>query len=222
MSKFEQRYRSAFAELGRPLRRSDAIPSRRVAVAERRCGVLLPTALHEFFRVAGRARDVMNAHEQLMMPEEWLVEYGKLVFMAENQEVVVYGVNARRARASDAPVYMAVSHDGPLIWHRVCDRASSFMEVMVAWQAVCGGFMSHGGTALASRSTRARLESSWHYLGEVNKLRAYRRSGEVACYLPWGRRMQVMVAATSAARYIAVGKELGLKWPDQQVPGRAG
>jgi hypothetical protein len=52
-----QQYRHAFASLGRPLRRRDGIPQKEILAAEKHLGLRVPTAVREYYRVAGRADD---------------------------------------------------------------------------------------------------------------------------------------------------------------------
>src|SRR5688572_27586130 len=104
MSRHAERYRSAFATLARPLEAGDGYPEEIVSEAERRLGIRLPETLRAFYLSAGRFDGFNLAHDRLLRPEDWSLDAGKLVFLVENQGVVVWGVEAGPSPGDDPPV----------------------------------------------------------------------------------------------------------------------
>jgi hypothetical protein len=86
---FTEQYRHAFMSLERPLRTRDGTPRKEILSAEKRLVLRAPTALREYCRVAGRADDFNCAHDRLLPPSDWRLESRRLVFMDENQAVVL-------------------------------------------------------------------------------------------------------------------------------------
>src|SRR4051794_31829687 len=98
-------YRTLFGSLGYPLAARDGISEPQLAKAEKKMGVRLPGALRDYYLVAGRERSLNHAFNHLCMPGEWEVEASKLIFMEENQTVVVWGVTATSPPTQDPRVF---------------------------------------------------------------------------------------------------------------------
>ena len=94
MAGYQRLYRQAFETLGRPLKSDDKVPEEELLAAERRLGLRIPKALADFYRCAGRAADRTSVFNKLLPPAELAVQSGKLVFMEENQAVVLWGTDA--------------------------------------------------------------------------------------------------------------------------------
>ena len=214
MTRLERRYTNTFASLGRPLGPRDRTPAREIAAAERSLGRRIPEALRVFYRLAGRATDFTSVHDRFLPPKDWAIESNKLVFLEENQVVVVYGIEAGEDPAADPPIFMAANverHD--LIWYKVCESCSEFIDVMVHWEGAFGSAMATGGAAIVSPRLKATLDRDWMSIGEVNKMWAYRKRGRAVCYVRWGKDgWRIFVGATSEANVKAVARDLGVKW----------
>jgi Uncharacterized conserved protein (DUF2293) len=90
MSDFRDHYRRTYADLGRSLTPRDGNADSRIEAGEKRLGVRLPKALRDYHRVAGREHRFNGIFDRLLAPHEWFVDAGKLVFMEENQAVVLW------------------------------------------------------------------------------------------------------------------------------------
>src|SRR5947209_4674490 len=98
---FKSRYRELFARIGCPSTRLDGIPDASLEAAEEKLRVRLPTALRDYYVMAGRERRLNHAFNQLLAPKDWEVHEGKLIFMAENQNAAFWGVPATSRPALD-------------------------------------------------------------------------------------------------------------------------
>jgi hypothetical protein len=213
MADFGEMYRQAFAALGRPLRRRDGIPQKDLQAAEKQLDLRLPVALREYYRVAGGANDFNCAHDRLLSPGDMTIASRKLVFMAENQAVVLYATPASLDLLDDPPAYMA-TNDDPIRWHKVNEKCSVFLLVMLHWEASFGAAMPHVRAAIVKPALRRFLDRTWSFVGEVNRMRAYQKNGQALCFVKWMPEWQVFVGAQSEASLEATADELGLKWDD--------
>jgi hypothetical protein len=211
MTHFGDEYRQAYASLGRPLRRQDGVPHEELLAAEKRLGVYLPIALCEYYRVAGRAKDFNCVYDRLLSPKDLAVQEHKLVFMEENQAVVLYSTPASQDPGEDPPVFMA-ANDDECRWDKVNGKCSVFLLVMLHWEAAFGGAMPFGGTAKVKPGLRSLLNRNWSFVGEVNRMRAYHKNGQALCFLKWMPEWRVFVGSQSEASLSAIAEELGLEW----------
>lgn len=184
MPDFREKYRTLFGTLGYELRASDGRAESRIAAAERKLGARLPNALREYYLVAGCERRFNLTYNQLLAPSEWSIDNGHLIFLAENQAVVLWGVKASKRPAQDPQVFQGVN--GKSIWwypeHKHC---STFLTVMLHWNGCFGGAMPHTGSATVKLALRRRLDRDWNFAGEVNAMRAYNLPGKAVCMLKW-------------------------------------
>ncbi len=90
---FQNEYRSLFARLGFPLSKRHIISEEQVNRAENRLAIRLPKALRDYYLVAGREKILNHSFNRLYSPSEWELHSGKLIFMEENQTVVVWGIS---------------------------------------------------------------------------------------------------------------------------------
>jgi hypothetical protein len=211
VSRHRNEYTRTFATLGRPLAPRDGSAESRIAAAERRLGVRAPTALRDYFLVAGRERRFNCVFNRLLRPEDWFVDSHKLVFMEENQAVVYWGTLAASRPPSDPPAFQGVNGD-PIEWHAEHERCSVFLRVMLHWQAAYGGAMPWSGTASVAAGLLRRLNRQWSFVGEVNGMRAYSRSGQALCMLQWENGWRVSCGVTDKHDLEVIAGELNVEW----------
>lgn len=189
MCRFTDTYRQVFAVLGCELKPSDGCAESRLAAAEKRLGMLLPQALREYYLVAGREQRFNRIHDRLLAPNEWSVDGGHLVFMEENQAVVLWGVPASTQPATDPPVSQGANGD-PVEWYPEHENCSVFLAVMIHWHGAYGAAMQYADTATVDAELVGRLDEDWNFVGEVNEMRAYNRPGQAVCFLKWDDPIQ--------------------------------
>ncbi len=211
MDEYRRIYRRAFETLGRPLNSKDRVRVAELRAAEPRLGVRIPQALADFYRSAGRADDFTSVFNRLLPPGELAMESGKLMFLAENQAVVVWGTDAGAGPTDDPPAYQATNGE-PLVWECVNGRCSVFLLVMLHWEAAFAGAMPHASTAAVQANLVELLDRNWSFVGEVNGLRAYNKPGASVCFLRWEDEWRVFAGSTSGAGMDALAAELGVTW----------
>src|SRR5262245_51306813 len=208
MPSFSERLESTFATLVRPLTPEDGEPEPSVAQAEARLGLRLPAVLRAYYRLAGRHDRFNRAHNRLRRPGEWSVDGGKLVFLEENQCVVVWGVGVSGSPEEDPPVYQGTIIRGqPTEWHLEHERCSEFLLVMLHLQAVCEGYEFLGGSDITPEAL-ARFLTGWTPAGRVNELLAFHREGGAACVIEGEGSSQLYVGGRTERDFEAIEAEL--------------
>lgn len=211
MDDYQDLYRQAFETLGRCLKFEDGVPEEEILAVERRLGLRMPKALADYYRSAGMADDYNSIFERLLSPGELSVESGKLLFMEENQAVVLWGTDAGVEPTDDPPAYQATNAE-PLLWENVNDRCSVFLLVMLHWAGAFAGAMSNAGTAAVDGNLVEVLDRNWSFVGEVNGLRAYNRPGEAICFLKWEDEWRIFAGSTSEEGMKTIAADLGVAW----------
>lgn len=216
---FRSLYRQTFKTLGVLLTAKDGLSDKMIATAEKRLGFRLPTALREYYLVAGRERPLNHAHNRLLAIEDVDVHRGKLVFMEENQWAVVWGVTANRKKAGDPAVYQGpIVNDEPSGWFIESKSVSSFLVFMLHMQAAFGGGMPFTASGPAEQSLVATLDKGWRFGGEINGMRAYSRSNQAICFAKWQdffakeETWRVFAGACDKDSLLALASELKLRW----------
>ena len=211
MSDFRDLYRRTYADLGRPLTARDGNADSRIEAGERRLGVRLPQALREYYRVAGRERRFNRIFDRLYAPHEWFVDAGKLVFLEENQAVVLWATTASREPGDDPPAYQGVNGE-PIEWYVEHEHVSVFLVVMLLWHGAFGGAMRCCGTAVVLPELVGTLDRDRPFVGEVNRMRAYGRPGQAICFLRWEDSWRIFAGASAQRHFVAIATELGVRW----------
>jgi hypothetical protein len=186
----------------------DGEPEPSVAQAEARLGLRLPLVLRSYYRLAGRYDRFNRAHNRLRRPGEWSVDGGKLVFLEENQCVVVWGVEASRSPEDDPSVYQGTIIRGqPTEWHLEHELCSEFLLVMLHLQAVYEGYAFLGGSEITPAALE-RFLTGWTPVGRVHELRAFHREGGAACVLEGEGSWQLYVGGQTERDFEAIEAEL--------------
>jgi hypothetical protein len=202
MVRFAAYYRSAYTSLGYELKPRDGLDEGRLTIAEERLGVHVPTALRDYYLVAGRERRFNRAHSRLLSPDDWFIDRRRVAFMAENQGVAFWGVQATAEPADDPPVFQSVEGDTNYWWHRVHDQCSAFLLFLLVCNATFGGVMRYTGNAPVPKRFIVGLEPGWQLAGEMNKMGAYSRTGQAFCYMPESKNLPDLpgIEALASAR----------------------
>ena len=191
-----------------PLQDGDGCSEAEIAAAEARLGVRIPAAIRAYFLLCGRETVLNQAHNRLLLPSDWCLDVDHLVFLTENQNVVVWGTDISE-QSDDPPILQGVNGN-EIEWHPEHARASEFLIVMLHWQAVMGG-LGRTWSAIVDREFPTRL-SGWRYAGEVNAMRAYSRHGVALCWLEWEDTWRIFVAAADEVRVEGLAEQLSVAW----------
>jgi hypothetical protein len=131
---YSERYKALVKELlGRELTPADAISEDRISAAERALGLRLPQSLREYYLVAGRLDELNKVHNRLDEPENIETIDGHLVFMEENQVVVLWGIKTHDLDQSDPEVWQGVNGE-PIEWYSEEATVSEFLDKMFRWE----------------------------------------------------------------------------------------
>lgn len=146
-----------------PLMQEDGIPSTELDEAENRLGLKLPTALRDWYMLAGGREDISAAQNYLLRPSELSIVDHHLVFYVESQRVVGWGIPLTSLERSDPSVeldtgYLASQHG----WVQENTLFSDFMRQMVIHQSLFTGDF-RGNASLGPTVTR-KIEATFPYL----------------------------------------------------------
>lgn len=213
MSDYRDLHRLAFETLGRRLGPEDQTSEEEILAAEKRLGLRIPQALADFYRVAGKADDYNRVFERLLPPSELSIRSGKLLFLEENQSVVLWGTDSGADPTDDPPAYQATNAE-PLEWETVNARCSVFLLVMLHIAATLGGAMPCARTAAVDARRREALDRGWSFEGEVNGLRAYNKPGKAICFAEWGDEWRIFAGSISETSMDDIAVELDLAWEE--------
>ncbi len=190
----EAQVREMFAVVGRRLKDEDAVPEEEIASAEATLRCRVPQSLRLFYRLAGNARDILDHYDHFLPPRDWSFDGARLLFLVENQGVVVYAVDTADAPA-DPPVMMANNQE-PYDWYQVCASCSEFLRVMVHWEGAFGCAMPVTASALVDENVRHELGARFAAAGEVNEMWAYGAHGLAVCLVKWSDGWRIFVGAS--------------------------
>jgi hypothetical protein len=187
------KYREAIETLAKPVTAEDGVPAGEIVAGEHRLDIRLPSALREYYLIAGQLERLNCAHNRLYSPRDWFVDAGKLVFMEENQQVVFWGISIGKDPVDDPPVLQGVNVAGqPIEWHPEHGSCSEFLLMMLHWQAVCGGMALTAGADI-SPMTLTRIRAGFPFVGEMGGMLTFARDGGTACVIGEGEALQLFV-----------------------------
>jgi hypothetical protein len=212
---FSKQLLGAFATLGLPLSEHHRVHPEELEEAERRLGLPLPAVLRQYYLVAGR-HPLNLALNELRAPSELSVEGDVLVFMDENQGVVLWGI-AGSSLALEDPQVLQASTGAELRWYPEDDSLKNFLLLMMHWQAVSGGL-----PFLASCSAQSfDLGVGWDLCAQAHEMTAYSRPGAALCVVRENDQAHLYLGALDASAFEAASEELDVNWdysPLNEVP----
>ena len=216
---FQNEYSSLFAKLGFPLGNDDGMPATELTKAETELGIRLPQALMDYYLVAGKEKVLNHSFNRLCPPDDWEVHSGNLIFFAENQTVVVWGVSVTEPPEQDPTVFQCPLVRGELDkWYSEEARCSDFLKFMIHLQAAYGGGMPFSASAKVAEDLSAKLKSSWSFGGEVSGMQAYSMQNRVVCLTKWRdffsdqKEWRLFGGAKTKDELNAAAADLGINW----------
>lgn len=204
---FERHYRQIFDSFGYPLSKNAGVLPAALSKAEKSLGITVPKALLDYYLVAGREKHFNEAHNRLISCNDWEIHRKRLLFMVENQGVVVWSVSIGSSQDEDPKIWQA-SNEEPYEWYQETRRCSVFLSVMLHYQAINGG-MKYSANAEARPDLKRKLKTKWTCYGTVNRMTAYSRQNQVLCIEP---DMGILAAGKTKRDLDAIASELELTW----------
>lgn len=108
-----------------------SVPEATLTQAEQRLALALPAALRDWYQRSGLRRDVWCLQDRLLAPADFEWRADVLVFCAENQGVVRWGIPRDALSLPDPPVVVSDPWN-PAKWLPECERISEFALVFAA------------------------------------------------------------------------------------------
>ncbi len=214
---FQELYRKTYSALGFALKTRDQVAEKSIQVAEKRIGAQLPQSLRDYYLVAGKETVLNHAMNRLLPLADLEIENGKLVFMEENQCVVLWAANVTTRAAQDPKVFQGPVVDGEANkWYEEAPTCSGFLVFMLHLQAAYGGGMPHTGSATVPQQTVSILDAKWNFGGEVNGMRTYQHPGKAICFMKSrnfftrAEEWRIIAGALDEESLDAIGTELGV------------
>lgn len=215
MRDFLAQYRKLYGRFGYPLGKTHGMATSALDKAASRLGVAIPIALRDYYAVAGNERRFNRSLQTFLHPSKWFVDQQHIVFVEENQTCCWWGVSVKSRGAKDPMISQGVNHDDSIDWHKEHDRCSTFISVLLHYQAVSDGFR-FCASGSAPDDVHEKLKRDWQYVGEVNQLWAFNRQDQVVCImagggLPFMPAMMLMAGGRTARDIESIGDSLGVE-----------
>ena len=180
---FQELYRKTYSNLGFDLKASDRFSEKEILAAENKLGVVAPRALRDYYLAAGKEKKLNTAFNRLLSPQDWEIHQEKIVFMVENQRVVVWGTDPH-GKSPDPQVFQSPTFKGKLnAWYDEGAACSAFLTFILHLQSAYGGGMPHLASAPVTREIQSRLDDKWHFIGEIGGMRTYSGPGQAICFM---------------------------------------
>jgi hypothetical protein len=217
MESFSDRYKQLVSEYYRPLTIEDGVTELSVVTCEERLGLTLPTVLRDFYMIAGKMSGVTDAYNHLVPIEDLSVyDNETVVFYAENQHVVLWGIDVSACAVPDPPVLQAVNAE-TLVWKREFNVLSEFLYSMFYWQITEGTALPYGGVARLDEKQMSIIEDKWprdtfvtqkHEGGPL----VFCKTGQVLCVSKGEYPYRLQAACRSREDMLSLQETLKLKW----------
>lgn len=190
-------YTTIVEDLGYELPAHPGIPEQDIAAWEARTGETLPGPLREYLLAVGNM-PFNRAYNKLYTLDELRIEDGKLIFMVENQNVVHWATDTADTSEDPLVFQQAIDEDDEL-WYPEEEQCATFLELMIYWQTVNGGF-AHFGLGDAAEAVLKKIARDWERKAAGSGVTCYARKGVVVCVVDGETDENVMLAASSEAQ----------------------
>ena len=156
--------REVIGQWYRPLDTGDGCPVEELVAVEERLAIKLPTALREWYQIAGRRKDVWSKQDFLLLPEILEIHEGYVVFLVENQGVWRCAVRVEECEHEDPPVYIS-DLDDETLWNRQSLSVSMFAIELLAYNIKFGANMVWWASGYLEKEAINAIEASCPKLG---------------------------------------------------------
>jgi len=146
--------------LGRKLQAEEGIDELTIQKIEIKLGIHLPKVLKDFYAVVGNIPLFVEGHHCFLDLEELLIKDDKLIFLAENQQVLHWAVDLSDTKT----IYQTPDaiQDTNLVWYEEAFDLERFLEMMLFVQCMYADEVYHtmleGGYAHFAYLEAANLE----------------------------------------------------------------
>jgi hypothetical protein len=208
--------------LFRPWQPGDGCDEATLQAAEARLGIRFPLTLRNFCLAWGHRRDLTRKVHPLLPPDELQFRDDALVFWAENQAVVLWGIRHEHLEEAAPPVVEAWNLDEGLEWTPSHVRLLDFLDDLTYEHALSGGALYWGWSVervqtqeqtqwLEDHWRKARVGRRFSYWTPDDEERSktlYIREGQAVCWnLGWWS-----AAANSQEALDEIAQALQITW----------
>ena len=198
-------YKTLVENLGYAPAQIAGIPEADIEAWEARHGVQLPGPLRAYLAEVGNMA-FNRAHNRLYTLDELVIEGDKLIFMEENQNVVQWAVDMRDL-SEEALVFQRARGEADDMWYPEELECAAFLELMIYWQTVNGGFECFA-LGDASEPVIRKLAKEWPRKAAGSGVVCSARKGVVLCIIEGDADYNVMLAGQTEAQLEAAMMEL--------------
>jgi hypothetical protein len=142
---------------------ADGCTEQSIRAAEERLKLTLPTALREWYVLAGRRTGVWSCQDHFLLPETLRAENQKLVIYVENQGVVRWAVQLDDIANDDPPVFVTDLCD-PEIWIEECSAVSIFALSQMLLSVKFSESTRYSANGQATNASLAAIAQSYERL----------------------------------------------------------
>jgi len=162
---------------------------------EKEKGVSLPDALYQYYLQVGKMQ-VNSAHNRLFPPEELEIMDGYLVFMQENQSVVLWSVKESELNSENPNVYQGPTYEGTIDqWYSEGSDLEFFLNQMILFQTIMGGYESVA-TLDYTQEVKSYFNENWEKLSYSNdQMYFYFKDSVLVLFMFYENTADIYVAA---------------------------
>lgn len=195
--------------MDRKLSERDGLAEEAIVAAEKRLNTTLPTALREIYLHAGKVPMLMDAFQHFYTPKDLKLESGCLVFMEENQGVILWGIKEHDLDNEDPEVFQ-VNPDDLTETYSEEKPLSEFLRIILYYQAAQGGY-PYGGWLYDYKTTLPVIKKRWDNVVSDNGLNIWWQPGKIIFQLEGDEFNFLTASAQSKELLHEIVKEYGFE-----------
>ena len=188
-----------------------------LSLAEQKLDCKLPASLRQYYLLLGKNNALNNTFNRLLAPNElYYTPDNHLIFYEENQEVVIWGLNAKTMGDPDPAVWG--SYDtGRAEWFVDSDTTEHFLLSMAYLSGVLGGLSYRAMKVKPSSETISFIEKTWKEQKDITNqyLRFFTNDYSGILVLMTNEAEQaerLYIASNHKEAYLAMSSRLNLLW----------
>lgn len=204
-------YEKLFYDTGLELTQGDGCAEANLAKAESRLGVKLPLALRDYYLKSGEHELNQSYHHLIELGEMGFTD-DYLIFLDENQSVALWGI-PRKNLGEDDPFVWQGENSSPRQWESEGLTVSEFLEMVLYWQAACGGLEFAGSAAGLDADVLSGIERQWSKVRVHNGMQFFVKRGQIlVVHEEGGGKFSLLAAGTTLEHFEAIDEALGIDW----------
>ncbi|HWE97228.1 MAG TPA: hypothetical protein VG269_24930 [Tepidisphaeraceae bacterium] len=143
---------------------ADGYTEQSICAAEERLKLTLPTALREWYALAGKRTNVWSCQDRFLPPDKLRAEDNRLVIYVENQGVVKWAIQLQDLADDDPPVFVTDPQDSA-DWIEESPAVSAFALSQMLLGAKFSESTTYSANGQATNASLAAVARSYVRLG---------------------------------------------------------